>query len=41
MKRVLTAVICAVLAVAAKGCGRKNAEKPEEKPEIVVVCSSD
>ena len=41
MKRILTAVICAVLAVAATECGRKNAEKPEEKQEIVVVCSSD
>lgn len=41
MKRILTAVICAALAVATTGCGRKNAEKPEEKQEIVVVCSSD
>ena len=41
MRKILTAVICAALAVAATGCGRKNAEKPEEKQEIVVVCSSD
>ena len=41
MKRILTAVICAALAVVPTGCGRKSAEKPEEKQEIVVVCSSD
>lgn len=41
MRRILTAVICAALAVVPTGCGRKSAEKPEEKQEIVVVCSSD
>ena len=41
MRKILTAVICAALAVVPTGCGRKSAEKPEEKQEIVVVCSSD